>query len=754
VTNCTSSGTSVGIYTQSVSSLAPSTLIYFRGYAVNAYGTGYSSDSSTTTLSNGTTTLTTGVDPLAVTILPGGSPTFIDSFTFQTTNGTDTISALVIGIDNASSTSLLEITNDTGSIVYGSVSNPIGLTVPVTLSTNILNATTVTTQYKIRITPKALVNLPAGDQGVLYPITAKVNSWTSSNNKTGTDTAGAVVSINNLAPTAQGDIANVWTARTSAVDNNWNSVVYASSTFVAVSDTGNGNRVMTSLDGINWTSRTSAANSSWKSVTYGNGLFVAVAPSLFGKGVMISPDGITWTTSTAASDNDWTSVTYGNGIFVAVAKSGRGDRVMTSSDGVLWSRRSSAADNNWTSVTYGNGVFVAVASSGTGNRVMTSFDGITWTLRASSADNQWTSVTYGNGLFVAVASSGNGNRVMTSSDGITWTSRSSAANNNWTSVASTYGLFVAVANSGAGNRVMASSDGITWTTRVTPIDNDWKSVVYGNGTFTAVANYFLNNLVMTSSKEAPTITPGNGQVIINYITSSDTSVTSMIVLRSVSPITDIPVNGTSYSLGDTVGASTVACIDNTITPSSADSCTITGLTNGTIYYYKLFARNSIGGYSSGVTPVGSLATSNSSASIDQSNYQVFASSSTYLPGSPLAAQNTTATLTNFGDAFRIRMAYHVASSSLGIGGKSLKLQYAVKSGTCDIGFSGETYRDITSISPISFYDVSELVNGSALGSQVDLTHGSDTMINQSFVDQSTFFYEFPSFCCCRTRCEV
>ena len=82
-----------------------------------------------------------------------------------------------------------------------------------------------------------------------------------------------------------------------------------------------------------WTSRTAAADSDWSSVTYGNGLFVAVANSGTGNRVMTSPDGITWTSRTSAANNDWMSVTYGNGLFVAVASSGAGNRVMTSHTG-------------------------------------------------------------------------------------------------------------------------------------------------------------------------------------------------------------------------------------------------------------------------------------------------------------------------------------------------------------------------------------------------------------------------------------
>jgi site-specific recombinase XerD len=291
-----------------------------------------------------------------------------------------------------------------------------------------------------------------------------------------------------------------WTSRTNAVNNAWRSVTYGNGLFVAVADSGAGNRVMTSPDGINWTIRTSVPNSGWHSVTYGNGLFVAVDLNEAGNIVMTSPDGINWTTRTSAANNSWTSVTYGNGLFVAVARSGAGNRVMTSPDGINWTTRTSAADNDWWSVTYGNGMFVAVAETGAGNRVMTSPDGITWTTRTSAADNQWLSVTYGNGLFVAVANTGTGNRVMTSPDGINWTTRTSAADNEWVSVTYGRGLFVAVARFGTGNRVMTSPDGINWTIRTSAADDQWESVTYGNGLFVAVAASGWGGRVMTSGK--------------------------------------------------------------------------------------------------------------------------------------------------------------------------------------------------------------------------------------------------------------
>ena len=310
---------------------------------------------------------------------------------------------------------------------------------------------------------------------------------------TGSNTIVIVAQTNTVAN------GNNWISRTTPVDNTWTSVAYGNGLFVAVANTGTGNRVMTSPDGITWTSRSAASDDLWRSVTYANGLFVAVGESGTGNRVMTSPDGITWTSRASAVDNEWSSVTYGNGLFVAVAETGVGNRVMTSPDGITWTSQSSAADVTWSSVTYGNGLFVAVAQLGTGDRVMTSPDGVIWTPHAAAANDRWASVTYGNGLYVAVSYIGTtGSRVMTSPDGTTWTLATSAADNAWRGVTYANGLFVAVSTSGTGNRVMTSPDGVTWTSQASAAENGWLSVTYGNGIFVAVSGTGTGDRVMTS----------------------------------------------------------------------------------------------------------------------------------------------------------------------------------------------------------------------------------------------------------------
>jgi hypothetical protein len=319
----------------------------------------------------------------------------------------------------------------------------------------------------------------------------------------------ALVTRSTFSSTAATTAVSTWITRSSAADNMWYSVCWAPelSLFVAVSNDGGGNQVMTSPNGINWTIRSSATtNKFWKSVCWAPELSLFVAVSTSGT-VMTSPNGINWTQRSSAANYAWNSVCWAPelSLFVAVAWSGVGDRVMTSPDGINWTTRSSAADNSWYSVCWAPelSLFVAVAITGTDNRVMTSPNGINWTARSSAANNEWYSVCWSPelSLFVAVSNDGTGDRVMTSPNGINWTTRS-ATNYQWKSVcwAPELSLFVAVSSFG----IMTSPNGINWTARYSA-DNKWNSVCWAPelSLFVVVAETGTGNRVMTSTPAIP-----------------------------------------------------------------------------------------------------------------------------------------------------------------------------------------------------------------------------------------------------------
>lgn len=123
------------------------------------------------------------------------------------------------------------------------------------------------------------------------------------------------------------------------------------------------------------------------------------------------------------------------------------------------------------------------------------------------------------------------------------------------------------------------------------------------------------------------------------------------------------------------------------------------------------------------------------ATYSQSAYRWFANATT-----PLAAANTAHTLAAAGDNFRLRMLLHVANNDLPTGSVAFKLQYAVKSGTCDTGYSGETYGDVgTASGAIRYHDNAGAADGSAMAPDADdPTHGSDTVLAQTYEEANNF----------------
>jgi outer membrane protein assembly factor BamB len=126
-------------------------------------------------------------------------------------------------------------------------------------------------------------------------------------------------------------------------------------------------------------------------------------------------------------------------------------------------------------------------------------------------------------------------------------------------------------------------------------------------------------------------------------------------------------------------------------------------------------------------------------SFNQSTYRLFNNANSVDVGAALAAQNTTATLASTGAAFRLRTLVHITNNHLLISGQAFKLQFAARSGTCDTGFSGETYADVTAATVIAYNDNATPTNGQALTATADgLSHGSDNIQPQTYVELNTF----------------
>ncbi len=93
---------------------------------------------------------------------------------------------------------------------------------------------------------------------------------------------------------------------------------------------------------------------------------------------------------------------------------------------------------------------------------------------------------------------------------------------------------------------------------------------------------------------------GIEQVSLSWTNPADADFSQIVVLRRAnSSVSDTPTEGTTYSVGNTVGSSTVACV------TVSTGCTDSGIPGAIPYHYKIFALDSNGNYSSGAVPTGS-----------------------------------------------------------------------------------------------------------------------------------------------------
>ena len=132
-------------------------------------------------------------------------------------------------------------------------------------------------------------------------------------------------------------------------------------------------------------------------------------------------------------------------------------------------------------------------------------------------------------------------------------------------------------------------------------------------------------------------------------------------------------------------------------------------------------------------------TAGAATTFNQSAYRMFNNLNSADVGTALAAQDTAATLGSTGAAFRLRQLIHVAGANLAINGETFKLQFAQQSGTCDTGFVGETYADVTAATVIAYNDNATPLDGDNLTANAnDPTHAADTIVNQDYEELNNF----------------
>ncbi|MEK9152565.1 MAG: hypothetical protein AAB692_04310, partial [Patescibacteria group bacterium] len=130
------------------------------------------------------------------------------------------------------------------------------------------------------------------------------------------------------------------------------------------------------------------------------------------------------------------------------------------------------------------------------------------------------------------------------------------------------------------------------------------------GTDSGSATITVDN-ASPSGATAASGSAGNAQATLNWTTSASADFSRSVVLRwaAASAGSEVPAEGTDYANGNTITTATVACVRTADAASTAVSgidgagtggCSVTALTNGQDYTYKVFQKDSNGNYDVGV----------------------------------------------------------------------------------------------------------------------------------------------------------
>ncbi len=498
--------------------------------------------------SSDTTTVGSGSVPQDATLAPGGGFTDLDAFTLQTSAGIDTVGSVTTTLSPSNAYSYIgaiAITNDEGTITYGSLSNPSSAVITVPLSAYI-DATASSIQYKVRIAPKAQSAMPEPPGG-LYAVQGVVTALSSMNTKTYGDTSATTITIDNQSP--ENPVWGAVTVGDTQLTLNWTNPFDFSEVLIL-------------------RNTSPIADAPAEGTTYVQG-------NTIGSSTLIYIGNLQGFIDTGLTNNT-------NCYYRIFAKDANGNYSTGAATGPYMPL---------VPLTVGNGTSPPdlTVVPGSAAVVLDSF-----TLQTTTATATVTGITVS---LTSGSSSALGLVEITSDNG--GTVYGSAFNPGSDAVPVVLATNITVTTAPIQYKVritpkshanMPSPPGsqylITGTvTSVTTSQTLSKLYSDSSSAFITVDNLSTDNPVWNN------IITLDGQIILNWTNPSDFN--QVIVLRNNSVVSDRPAEGVSYLQGNTIGASAI------IYAGTLQTFTDTGLSNGTNYFYRIFSTDTNGNYSTG-----------------------------------------------------------------------------------------------------------------------------------------------------------
>ncbi|MFS0726402.1 S-layer homology domain-containing protein [Paenibacillus sp. 1P07SE] len=272
-----------------------------------------------------------------------------------------------------------------------------------------------------------------------------------------------------------------WTERAwigKGVNTALQAVAFGDGRFAAV---GNRGTIMTSLDGLSWEDRSlEAFTGNLSSIAYGNGTFVAISGSLGGIRIVTSSDGENWTELPGPHPGHSSPrIVFGNGYFIILL----GNQALTSTNGQTWTSITLNRTINANAVIYGGGQFLTVGNNG---QIYMSVNGLeAWVPGMSNTSRTLTSVIYSENVYYATSSDGT---FHSSTDGYFWTGGTDVTGVNLRGLAHGDGIVAAVGPYGISFTQTSSH---VWTRNLAshPGRYNFNDVVYVSGRYLAVGQH-------------------------------------------------------------------------------------------------------------------------------------------------------------------------------------------------------------------------------------------------------------------------
>src|SRR6266511_1742411 len=186
------------------SALLAGTAYWYRVHGTNAAGDGPYSTASVTTLP-GTTAVGDGSVVPNATMCPSYAGTPVNAFTLSATGAADTVTSVTLSLTPSLAylnLASVQVTNDAGTVTYGSATPTTSGDLAVGLGAGITGPVGSATQYKVRLVPKAHVDMVATALGGdAYATTARVTAIVGTNPApTYNDATSGTVTIDNRGP--------------------------------------------------------------------------------------------------------------------------------------------------------------------------------------------------------------------------------------------------------------------------------------------------------------------------------------------------------------------------------------------------------------------------------------------------------------------------------------------------------------------------------------------------------------------------